>query len=215
VKFELGAHIDSCNASTDNVAIHWTALENGEHQISNHEAIVVCAGVASRDFARQFGDRVNVYPVKGYSITVPVPDNAPREAAPWVSLLDEAAKVVTSRLGPNRYRVAGTAEINGRNYDIRANRVRPLVEWVEKHHPLLDTSGSIPWAGLRPMMPDMMPRVKQGRSERVFYNTGHGHLGWTLSAATGAMVSALVTDRLGGQKIGGYTGNNLANDIAA
>lgn len=208
VRFRLGAHIQNCHAKLEGVQIRWTALENGEDQLAVHDGVVVCAGVASRDFARQLGDRINVYPVKGYSITVPVPEDAPRETAPWVSLLDEDAKIVTSRLGQGRYRVAGTAEINGRNYDIRADRVKPLVEWVEKHHPLLDTSGSIPWAGLRPMMPDMMPRVRQGNSSRVFYNTGHGHLGWTLSAGTASLVSALVEERFGLQV-------QAARDIAA
>src|SRR3546814_76715 len=136
--------------------------------------VVVCAGVDSRRIAGWFGDRVNIYPVKGYSITVPVAPDADRDTAPWVSLLDEEAKIVTSRLGPHRYRVAGTAEFNGANRDIRACRIRPLVQWVERHHPRLDTSGSVPWAGLRPMMPDMMPRAAKGKSDRVFYNTGHG-----------------------------------------
>jgi D-amino-acid dehydrogenase len=57
------------------------------------------------------------------------------------------------------------------------------------------TRQSVPWTGLRPMMPDMLPRVARGRNPRVFYNTGHGHLGWTLSAATAEAVGALVTAR--------------------
>lgn len=65
------------------------------------------------------GDRVNVYPVKGYSITVNMKDEASQRAAPWVSLLDDKAKIVTSRLGSDRFRIAGTAEFNGYNYDIR------------------------------------------------------------------------------------------------
>lgn len=198
---QLGAHINDCNSASGGVHIAWTNLENSLDQMSRHDGIVICAGVGSRNFARQLGDRVNVYPVKGYSITVPVPDDAPRDMAPWTSLLDESAKVVTSRLGQNRYRVAGTAEINGHDYDIRAGRVRPLVEWVEEHHPKLETSGSIPWAGLRPMMPDMMPRVCQGRSDRVFYNTGHGHLGWTMSAGTAQMVCALIDGRFDSETI--------------
>ncbi|MEO0677839.1 MAG: FAD-dependent oxidoreductase, partial [Pseudomonadota bacterium] len=58
------------------------------------------------------------------------------------------------------------------------------------HFPAVSTEEVVPWAGLRPMMPSMMPSVGQGRSPRVFYNTGHGHLGWTLSAATAEMVAA-------------------------
>lgn len=96
------------------------------------DGLVVCAGVKSRAFAAQLGDRVNIYPVKGYSITVNLPDAASQAAAPNVSLLDDAAKLVTSRLGADRLRVAGTAEYNGYNKDIRADRIRPLVEWVNQ-----------------------------------------------------------------------------------
>ena len=108
--------------------------------------------------------------------------------APWVSLLDESAKIVTSRLGPDRLRVAGTAEFNGYNRDIRADRIQPLVNWVNRNFDI-STEHVVPWAGLRPMMPNMLPVVKQSKQSRVFYNTGHGHLGWTLSAATAVLVS--------------------------
>lgn len=151
------------------------------------DALAVCAGVGSRTIAAMLGDRVNIYPVKGYSITVHLDDDTSVARAPWVSLLDESAKIVTSRLGKDRFRVAGTAEFNGENRDIRADRIAPLVAWTRRNF-RLDTSRVVPWAGLRPMMPDMMPRVGPGKRERVFYNTGHGHLGWTLSAATAAMV---------------------------
>lgn len=156
------------------------------------DSVLVCAGVASRAFARQLGDRVNVYPVKGYSITVNLDDAASRAAAPWVSLLDDEAKLVTSRLGADRFRVAGTAEFAGFDRDIRADRIRPLVEWVNRCFPGVSTRQVVPWAGLRPMMPDMMPRVGRGKRPNVFYNTGHGHLGWTLSAVTADMVGAIV-----------------------
>ena len=160
-------------------------------EMLNADAIVVCGGVGSYQLAEMLGDRVNVYPVKGYSITVELKDDASQAHAPWVSLLDESAKIVTSRLGAGRLRVAGTAEFNGYNRDIRSDRIQPLTDWVNKNFEL-STEFVVPWAGLRPMMPDMMPRVDRGKRERVFYNTGHGHLGWTLSAATAAMISQQV-----------------------
>ena len=163
-----------------------------ETQTLEADGIVVCAGSASRDFAAMLGDRVNVYPVKGYSITVHLDDERSRNAAPWVSLLDDRAKIVTSRLGADRFRVAGTAEFNGMNRDIRHDRVRPLVEWTRMLFPDVDTNRVVPWAGLRPMMPNMLPRVGKGRLPGVFYNTGHGHLGWTLSAATAQAVSETI-----------------------
>ncbi|WP_104503982.1 D-amino acid dehydrogenase [Acinetobacter indicus] len=152
------------------------------------DAVLICGGVGSYQLARQVGDRVNVYPVKGYSITVNLQDEQSQKQAPWVSLLDESAKIVTSRLGTDRLRIAGTAEFNGYNRDIRHDRIQPLVRWVQRNFDI-STESVVPWAGLRPMMPNMMPVIRQGQHPRVFYNTGHGHLGWTLSAATALMIS--------------------------
>ena len=140
--------------------------------------------MGSRDIAAKLGDRVNIYPVKGYSITVNLDDVESQAAAPWVSLLDDEAKIVTSRLGRTRFRIAGTAEFNGYKLDIRDDRVRPLREWCEAFFPTVSTEHCVPWAGLRPMLPSMMPKVGPGAKPGVYYNTGHGHLGWTLSAAT-------------------------------
>jgi D-amino-acid dehydrogenase len=156
------------------------------------DAVVVCAGTASRALAATLGDRVNIYPVKGYSITVNLDDAQSQASAPEVSLLDDATKLVSSRLGQDRFRVAGTAEFNGYNRDIRADRIKPLVDWVQQCFPGVSTHSVVPWAGLRPMMPNMLPRVGRGKSPCVFYNTGHGHLGWTLSAVTAEMVAGVV-----------------------
>ncbi|OBQ86489.1 D-amino acid dehydrogenase [Mesorhizobium sp. WSM3873] len=164
----------------------------GADQTLEADGIVVCAGTNSRDIAAMFGDRINIYPVKGYSITVDLDGSAADSSAPWVSILDDRAKIVTSRLGAARLRVAGTAEFNGVNFDIREDRIRPLVDWTRMMFPKVATEHVVPWAGLRPMMPNMMPRVGKGRVPGVFYNTGHGHLGWTLSAATSAMLATIV-----------------------
>ena len=136
---------------------------------------------------------MNIYPVKGYSITVNLQDERSRASAPQVSMLDDATKLVSSRLGPDRFRVAGTAEFNGFNRDIRADRIKPLIDWVQQCFPGVSTHSVVPWAGLRPMMPDMLPRVGRGRSPCVFYNTGHGHLGWTISAVTADMIGDVVS----------------------
>ncbi|RVT81887.1 D-amino acid dehydrogenase [Rhodobacteraceae bacterium CCMM004] len=172
-----------------------TLRTEGRTRQCRFDAVVISAGVASRALARQCGDRVNIYPVKGYSITVDLADAASRAAAPRVSLLDDETKLVSSRLGEGRLRVAGTAEFNGANRDIRADRIAPLVRWVETLFPEVSTEAVTPWAGLRPMMPDMMPKVGAGRAPGVFYNTGHGHLGWTLGAVTAEMLA----ERMAGQ----------------
>ncbi len=172
-----------------------TVQQGGEQVVHLFDGLVVCAGVESRSFAAQLGDRVNIYPVKGYSITVNLNDAQSQAAAPTVSLLDDETKLVTSRLGLDRFRVAGTAEFNGLNKDIRADRIRPLVAWVNQCFPGINTRQVVPWAGLRPMLPNMMPRVGKGQKANVFYNTGHGHLGWTLCAVTADMVGNVVLQR--------------------
>ncbi|MBT8414880.1 MAG: D-amino acid dehydrogenase [Boseongicola sp.] len=187
VAFEFNADV---TAITPRGSKHIVTWKHGKSEMRDAEfdGLVVCAGVGSRKFGKILGDRINVYPVKGYSITVKLDDETSQAAAPWMSLLDDEAKVVTSRLGKDRFRVAGTAEFNGYNWDIRDDRVRPLVKWVEEFFPDVVTEHAVPWAGLRPMMPNMVPVVKGGKRPGVYYNTGHGHLGWTLSAATAEVI---------------------------
>ena len=193
-RFVLDCDVQSVRSEAGRISV--TTRQNNAIETAVFDGVVVCAGTASRALAAQLGDRMNVYPVKGYSITIPLTDPTSQAAAPTVSLLDDATKIVTSRLGDGRFRVAGTAEFNGFNRDIRSDRIRPLVRWVETCFPGVSTRQAIPWAGLRPMMPDLMPRVCRGRAPGVFYNTGHGHLGWTLSAATAEQISALVEQTL-------------------
>ncbi|WP_294257324.1 D-amino acid dehydrogenase [uncultured Comamonas sp.] len=195
VQCRYGQEIVSVNSNGKQASV--TVRRDLETETSTFDAMVVCAGTASRALAAQLGDSVNIYPVKGYSITVNLTDEASRAAAPVVSLLDDETKLVTSRLGEDRFRVAGTAEFNGYNKDIRADRIRPLIEWVQQCFPGVSTRSVVPWAGLRPMMPDMLPRVGPGNKPCVFYNTGHGHLGWTLSAITADMVADVVLQSLG------------------
>ncbi|MBX2855332.1 MAG: D-amino acid dehydrogenase [Rhodobacteraceae bacterium] len=197
-RLALGTEVRDVRASRSGVTLQ-AVNARGEQEESVFDAVVVCAGVASRGFAARLGDRVPIYPVKGYSITVELTDEASRAAAPWVSLLDDEAKIVTSRLGPDRFRVAGTAEFSDENRDIRADRIRPLVDWVARRFPGVSTERVIPWAGLRPMTPSMMPRVGAGRRPGVFYNTGHGHLGWTLCAATAELVADSVAVKMAPQ----------------
>jgi D-amino-acid dehydrogenase len=195
-RFLLNTDVRKLTATDHCVRID--VLNDGARDSLRFDGVVVAAGVGSRKLAAQVGDRVNIYPVKGYSITVNMKDAASQAAAPWVSLLDEKAKIVTSRLGNNRFRVAGTAEFNGYNYDIREDRIAPLTKWVRSNFPGVDTRDVSKWAGLRPMMPNMLPKLGQGRCDRVFYNTGHGHLGWTLSAATAEITADTIDAKFAG-----------------
>lgn len=191
VHFHYQTAITALKHTAEGVVVASQDLD-GAAQQEIYGAIVVCAGVGSRDLARMVGDRVNVYPVKGYSITVNLTDAPSQKAAPWVSILDDEAKLVLSRLGKDRLRIAGTAEFNGYSLDIRDDRIKPIIRWCEKMFPDVSTEYAVPWAGLRPMMPNMMPKVGAGKGAGVFYNTGHGHLGWTLSAATAELVAEQV-----------------------
>ena len=210
VKCLYGQEILSVSSNGTQASV--TVRHEQESVTTRFDAMVVCAGTASRALASQLGDSVNVYPVKGYSITVNLLDEASRRSAPHVSLLDDETKLVTSRLGEDRFRIAGTAEFNGFNKDIRADRIRPLIDWVNSCFPGVNTRSVVPWAGLRPMMPNLMPRVGRGSKPCVFYNTGHGHLGWTLSAATADMIASTVQQSLqGSSTLSGNTALQPAN----
>jgi D-amino-acid dehydrogenase len=160
-------------------------------ELEYYDNVVVANGVDAYHLAKTVGDNLPIYPVKGYSITIELDDESAKHA-PNVSLLDDEAKIVTARLG-NRFRVAGTAELCGENWDIRRDRIEPLLNWVHKNFPNIDTSKYTSWACLRPMTPNMLPIIKQSNTNpKVFYHVGHGHLGWTLSAATAKNLSNFI-----------------------
>lgn len=172
-------------------------LTNRGPYLANH--VIICAGVYSSHVsdsihfikgADEAKDLPRIYPVKGYSLTIP----KGKGTLPQVSLLDDAAKIVSSTLG-DRLRVAGTAELAGWNFDIRKCRTDPLLKWAKEHFPDLDYENVIPWAGLRPMTPNMMPVVRRHKVyQNVWFNTGHGHLGWTLAPYTAQATSCLIED---------------------
>lgn len=163
---------------------NWRVYDYNE--VASYDKIYVCGGVGSVEFAKSVGDSLPIYPVKGYSITI---NDVDADRLPRVSLLDDQAKIVTSSLG-NRFRVAGTAELAGENYDIRKDRIDPLLNWVRDNFPAINTHNYSSWACLRPMTPTMMPIAKQSdKNSKVYYNTGHGHLGWTLAPYTAKLIS--------------------------
>lgn len=163
--------------------------ELSEQQLLNvsnrNDAVVICTGVDSARLSRAIGDPLNIYPVKGYSISIPT------TAVPHMSFLDDQAKIVCSHLG-DRVRVAGTAELGGENYDIRMDRIAPLIKWA-KLNLNVSTEHAVPWAGLRPMTPSLLPVVRKAKADRFWFNTGHGHLGLTLAAATAEIISEQIT----------------------
>ena len=193
VKFRYDTRIDWYNKACVGLSHNkkrWRLTDRKKNDL-HYEGLVVCGGVYSKKIGRELGDILPIYPVKGYSVSINI--KGQEEYAPKVSLLDDEAKIVTSTLG-DRLRVAGTAEFNGQNRDIRIDRITPLMNWVRKYFPKLELRDYKSWAGLRPMTPNMMPIVTVGNCPNVWYNTGHGHLGWTLSAYTGKQVTEMINE---------------------
>ncbi len=156
------------------------------------DAWVLALGSYSTPMARSLGLRLPIYPVKGYSITVPVTDEA---KAPVSTVMDETYKVAITRLG-ERIRVGGTAELSGYNDRLHAARQATLERSARS---LFGAGGdySSPafWTGLRPMTPDGTPIVGATRWRNLWLNTGHGTLGWTMACGSGRVIADLVTGR--------------------
>lgn len=154
------------------------------------DAVVVAAGSYSTALLRPLGVSIPVYPVKGYSLTIPV-ENA--DAAPVSTVMDETYKVGITRLG-DRIRVGGTAELAGFSTRLRAPRRATLETAVSTLFPRGgDPAKGSFWTGLRPMTPDGTPIVGPTRVPGLFVNTGHGTLGWTMAAGSGRLMAALIS----------------------
>ena len=156
------------------------------------DAYVLALGSYSPILLRPIGVQIPVYPVKGYSITVPVVDAA---GAPESTVMDETFKVAVTRLG-DRIRVGGTAEISGYDLTLRAARRDTLTHVVSDLFPRGgDISQALFWCGLRPMTPDGTPVIGPTQYGNLFLNTGHGTLGWTMACGSGQVVADLVSGR--------------------
>lgn len=156
------------------------------------DAYILALGSYSPLLARPLGIDLPIYPLKGYSVTMPVRN----PAAAWtVSLSDEAHKLVLSRLG-DRLRIAGTAELNGYNTDINEVRCEAIVKRVLTLFPEAgDPSKATYWAGLRPATPTNLPCLGRTKYPNLFLNTGHGTLGWTHACGSGRILADLVGGR--------------------
>jgi D-amino-acid dehydrogenase len=156
------------------------------------DSYVVALGSYSPALLKQAGIHLSVYPVKGYSITLPVTDEA---AAPLSTVMDETFKVAITRLG-DRIRVGGTAELAGFSTRLREARRETLVHSVTDLFPRGgDLSKASFWTGLRPMTPDGPPVIGRTKLKNLWLNTGHGTLGWTMACGSGALIADLVSDR--------------------
>ncbi|MDX8513914.1 D-amino acid dehydrogenase [Mesorhizobium captivum] len=157
------------------------------------DAYVMALGSYSAPFMRKLKRPIPVYPVKGYSITVPV-TNA--EAAPVSTVMDETYKVAITRLG-DRIRVGGTAEISGFDLRLHETRRRTLEHSVGDLYPGGgDLKAATFWCGLRPMTPDGPPLVGQSELSNLYLNTGHGTLGWTMACGSAKVLSDIMSNRV-------------------
>ena len=153
------------------------------------DAYLVALGSYSPALVRPLGLRLPVYPVKGYSITVPI---AQPERAPVSTLLDESYKIAITRLG-DRIRVGGMAEISGFTNDLRPERRRTLEHSLESLFPDAGTPREATfWSGLRPMTPDGTPVIGATAVDNLFLNTGHGTLGWTMACGSGQVIADMI-----------------------
>lgn len=156
------------------------------------DAYLLCLGSYGPRLLREIGVSLPVYPVKGYSITLPVADAA---RAPQSTVMDETFKVAITRLG-DRIRVGGTAELAGFSTRLREARRDTLNHSLNDLFPGAgDTSTASFWTGLRPMTPDGAPVIGQSKFRNLWLNTGHGTLGWTMSCGSGALIADLLSGR--------------------
>lgn len=187
VRFEWGTGIDALRVEGDRIA--GVVTDHGERTA---DAYVVALGSHSPKLLGPLGIHVRVYPVKGYSITVPITDAS---GAPESTVMDETYKVAVTRLG-DRIRVGGTAELGGYNLDLREPRRRALEHVVTDLFPAGgDVSRATFWTGLRPMTPDGTPVIGPTRYANLYVNTGHGTLGWTMAAGSGRVLADLLSGR--------------------
>lgn len=155
------------------------------------DAIVVAAGIRSAALARQVGVALPVYPVQGHSISVPLPEGV----RPAVTVAHESRKVFVSPLG-NGVRAAGIADIVGYGRKLKPQRIELLKKTVSALYPCARLDGDLePWTGLRDMTHDGPPIVCGLPGTGLWFNTGHGTLGWTFACGAAKLVAALVHSR--------------------
>ena len=192
VRFLYGRSIKRLEAERRRImSVVLADAEGGDDRISA-DAYVVALGSYSPLVLRSVGISIPVYPLKGYSITVPLEAG---DEAPTVSLTDDSHKLVFSRLG-ERLRVAGTAELNGYNTDVNDVRCQAI---VRRTFDLFPSAGHPEraefWTGLRPATPSNVPVVGRTRYANLFLNTGHGTLGWTMACGSGHAIADIVSGR--------------------
>jgi D-amino-acid dehydrogenase len=185
--FRFGVPIEALEKEGDRIV----AVRTGAGRLTA-DAFVVALGSYSPQIVAPLGLRLPVYPVKGYSITVPIVDDT---RAPVSTVMDETHKIAITRLG-DRIRVGGMAELAGFDQSLNPRRRATLEHSVEDlFRGAGDQSRAQFWSGLRPMTPDGTPVVGRTPLANLFLNTGHGTLGWTMAAGSAKALADIMSDR--------------------
>ena len=184
VQFMFDSEI--CQQSVLSNRLSLQVKQYGELKQINTKHFAVCLGVWSSQFLGELSVNINMYPAKGYSVTIPIQNV---DAAPLTSLTDDEYKLVISRLG-DKLRVAGTAELSGYSLEINQQRCQAILARIKRFFP--DIGGFEQaefWAGLRPSTPNNIPLIGKTKLDNVWMNTGHGTLGWTMACGSGELLS--------------------------
>ena len=190
VSFRFNVSVKRMEASRDAIDRVVIDDEEGIEESLRADAYVVALGSYSTLILRSIGLRIPVYPVKGYSVTLPLEQG---DEAPRISLTDHSRKIVFSRLG-DRLRVAGTAELNGYDTEINELRCRALLQRSFEWFPRAGRAEQAQfWTGLRPATPSNVPMIGRTKYPNLYLNTGHGTLGWTLACGSGRALADLVS----------------------
>ncbi len=187
VEFRNGIRIDGLTTEAGRI----TGVVTDRGTVTG-DAYVMALGSYSPLLLRKIGIDLPVYPVKGYSLTIPITDPA---GAPESTVMDETHKVAITRLG-DRIRVGGMAELDGYSAKLRPSRRATLEHVVTDLYPRGgDVAKASFWCGLRPMTPDGPPVIGRERYDNLYLNTGHGTLGWTMACGSGRVLADLISGR--------------------
>ena len=186
VKFEFNTQIEDIQIEKERISSIKT--NRGEF---DSDSYVVALGSYSSKILSKVGINIPVYPVKGYSITLPVLNN---EDAPQSTIIDDTFKIGITRLG-NNIRVAGTAHLTGYNLELREKSLSLLKHGLNRLFPYAteECDDMKFWAGLRPNTPDGPPIIGSTPYSNLYLNTGHGTLGWTMSLGSGKLLANIIS----------------------
>ena len=189
VKFRYNVQVEQLTANSQDVEMVVLRNEGGQTEALAADAFVVSAGCWSPELVRPLGLKLPIYPIKGYSITVPLKDPA---KAPATTIHDDNYKVVSTRLG-NRLRATGFVELADFNRDIPEARIATIRKSVESRYPgCADLDLAETWTGFRPMTPDGPAIIGRGPRRNLYLNTGHGTFGWTFAAASADVIAQVI-----------------------